>query len=359
MAENLSTVAGGIMNAVSLASDRASLENNRRQTLQEESAARTLLAKLANNWGRRAQVKRPELEVDTLCDESKDDFLPALLPFKDHPAYRAAPESMRQKVLSCGWLAYNEKTVDIEAKVIAPACLHVVYGEVPGLRDGLSIRLASQTLVDEAYHIFLVTRACQVTRERRDLLSVALPESNLVLKMRKFQEQYSERWQKILVQLATAIVSEVFISDYLKLLSSDMSIQPFNRLTVDAHRRDELAHSSIFKSLTRCIYTALGMKERAFFMDVLPKPVRWFANVELDMWHAMLQQIGFLKADAVINACKSMNEENLARIDFSDLIALAAELGILETQRGVESFHREGLMDDRAVGSDDTFSVSL
>jgi hypothetical protein len=35
-------------------------------------------------------------------------------------------------------------------------------------------------------------------------------------------------------------------SDYLRLLSEEMAIQPFNRLTVEAHRRDELAHGSIF-----------------------------------------------------------------------------------------------------------------
>jgi hypothetical protein len=101
---------------------------------------------------------------------------------------------------------------------------------------------------------------------------VTLPESQLIVKMRHAQAQCSARWQKVLVQLATAIVSEIFISDYLHVLSQEMTIQPFNRLTVAAHRHDELAHGSIFKGLAACLYGSLNQHERAFFIEVLPSP---------------------------------------------------------------------------------------
>jgi P-aminobenzoate N-oxygenase AurF len=183
-----------------------------------------------------------------------------------------------------------------------------------------------------------------VTRDKRGLGAMTLPESQLIVKMRAAQAECSAPWQKILVQLATAIVSEVFISDYLKVLSTEMAIQPFNRLTVYAHWRDELAHGSIFKGLTKCLYGSLNAHERAFFTEVLPKPVHWFANIELEVWQAMLRQIGFGAADTVIRDCRSANEENLARIDYADLIALAEELGLLEGQRGLDSFARAGLV---------------
>src|SRR5262245_27442595 len=89
------------------------------------------------------------------------------------------------------------------------------------------------------------------------------------------------------------LVSEVFIGDYLNLLSHETTIQPFNRLTVRTPRHDELAHGSIFKALTGGLYGSLTRHEREFFVEVLPQPVRWFANVELDVWQAMLRQIGF------------------------------------------------------------------
>jgi hypothetical protein len=332
------------MNTERLAPEQASRKPHKAPLPQAESQARALLQRLATTWGRRARVKQPELEGETLFDASKDDFIPALLPFQDHPAFLAAPDDMRKQILSCGWLAYNEKTVDIEAKIVAPACHHIIAGDVPGLHDGVSTQIASQTLVDEAYHELLVLHACQVTCARRGLGAVTLPESQLIVQMRQAQAQCSAPWQQILVHLATAIVSEVFISDYLKVLSTEMSIQPFNRLTVDAHRRDELAHGSIFKGLATCLYGSLNQHERDFFIEVLPKPVPWFANIELEVWQAMLRQIGFRAADTVIRDCRRANEENLARVDYSDLIALAQELGLLEGQRGLDSFAREGLV---------------
>jgi hypothetical protein len=305
---------------------------------------RKLLKKLSGTWGRRAQVKKDDLQIDMLFDEGKEDFRIDLLPFKDHPAFLKAPERMQKKALSCGWLAYNEKTVEIETKIVTPACVPIIYGEVPGVQDEVSKQIASQTLVDEAYHVLLVNNANRITREQRDLLSIKVPECTLITKMREAQEQYREQWQKILVQLVTAIVSEVFISDYLKILSGDMSIQALNRVTVDVHRRDELAHSGIFKNLAKCVYAHLSKREREFVLDVLPKPVRWFASLELDVWQSLLQQIHFPAVETIVNDCRSVNAENLQRLDYTGILSLAAELGAFDSQQGVESFYREGLI---------------
>jgi alpha-N-dichloroacetyl-p-aminophenylserinol N-oxygenase len=312
-------------------------------TPQQAPATRDLLRRLATNWPRRAQVKRDELDA-SVSDEAKDDFIPELLPFRHHPLFVEAPAAVRRKILSCGWLAYNEKTIDIEAKIINPACLHIVHRDVPGLRDGASREIASQTLVDEAYHILLVNRANEITRERRDLVSVPIPECTLVKQMRACQETYRDNWQRMLIQLATAIVSEVFISDYLRLLSHETSIPSFNRLTVATHRRDELAHEPIFRVLAKFLYADLSKNERAFFMSVLPRPVRWFANLELDVWQTMLEHIGFSGSAALIRDCRDISEENLSALDYSGVVSLAEELGMLETQMGVDSFSCEGLL---------------
>lgn len=307
------------------------------------------LAQLAADWGRRAQVKREELNIPELLDDDKPDFLEDLLPFKDHPAFLAASDGMQRTILSCGWLAYNEKTVDIEARVITPACLHIVYGELPGLRDGVSRQLASETLVDEAYHTLLVSNASHVTRTQRDLSNLRIPTSALVVKMQVAQALCGESWQKTLIQLVTAIVSEIFISDYLALLSGETSIQPFNRLTVARHRRDELAHSNIFRNLARGLYAALSPQERTFFLDILPKPVRWFANLEWDVWYAMLRHIGFPHAETVIQECRRQNEENLQRLDYAGIIALAEELDMGSGQRCMDRFVQEGLLSETGL----------
>src|SRR5690242_12421625 len=92
-----------------------------------------ILGQLAASWETRAAVKKDELDVDAMYDESLPDFLMDLVPFKDHPDFLKAPDELKSRALSCGWLAYNEKTIAIETKVISPACMHVIDGAVPGV----------------------------------------------------------------------------------------------------------------------------------------------------------------------------------------------------------------------------------
>lgn len=316
----------------------------------EINHCRTLLQKMVNNWHQRAQVTQVKQKVAKLnqpewgFDRSKNDFRMDLLPFQNHPLFQQAPLEVKQQILSCGWLAYNEKTVEIESKIITPACNYIIAGEVPGVDDGISQQIASDTLVDEAYHVQLVINACQVTRKQRNLQKLRLPSFALTTNMYREQSYYSEPWQKILIQLATAIVSEIFISDYLNLLANDQEIQPMNRITVATHRLDEMAHGSIFKFLTKCIYSELNQKQKEFFIKILPKPVSWFANSELEVWQSILEQIGFSNRERLINDCTANNEVNLMSIDYREFISLAEEIGVLDSALGIDSFSKEGIL---------------
>ena len=51
-------------------------------------------------------------------DSAKPDYLESLVPFRRHPVYESANDEMKRLALSCGWIAYNEKTIAIESKVV-------------------------------------------------------------------------------------------------------------------------------------------------------------------------------------------------------------------------------------------------
>jgi hypothetical protein len=302
---------------------------------------------MSDNWQQRAQVRQISRDSSTSelnFDLNKDDFRLDLLPFKEHPLFQQSSIELQKQILSCGWIAYNEKTVDIEAQIVTPACNYILYRDVPGVEDGISQQIVSETLTDEAYHILLVVNACNVTRQYRNLEALKLPSFDLVVKMRQEQAKCTEVWQKMLVQLAVAIVSEVFVSDYLDLLATDKTIQPLNRLTVATHKQDEVSHSLIFIHLAKCLYHHLTNEQRTFFVDVLPKPVLWFASQEWRVWQTMLEQIDFPNAAEMISDCAVRAESDLTRVDYSDLIALSRELGILDSQQGIDSFSRAGLL---------------
>jgi hypothetical protein len=294
---------------------------------------RDRIERLRESWLVRANVRKtgPDLILD--YDDGKPDFLTELLPFRDHPLFTKAPEPFKQAALSCGWIAYNEKTVAIESKIVSPACMHLIDNEVAGFPRHRYRDAVAQALVDESFHILLVVQATNVTRRRRRLAELTLPAFELVGSMQRHQENHPERWKKILVQLATAVVSEVMVSDYLRLLSGAADIQPLNRITTEIHRRDESAHNGLFKSLGAVIYHGLSRREREFFVESLARPSYWFASPELDVWEAMLRQINFPGAETIIADCRAQRRADGARLDLSTLETLFADLGVENSMR--------------------------
>jgi hypothetical protein len=292
------------------------------------------LEKLLESWPGRATVKKAAPDEGLVYDVNKPDFLVELLPFHDHPLFEKAPEPYRQAALSCGWLAYNEKTVAIESRIVSPACMHLIDGDVPSFHPRHR-EVVTQALVDEAYHILLVVHATGLTRSRRGLEGLTIPSFELVSNMQRCQEQYPERWQKILVQLATAIVSEVLVSEYLSKLSNATTIQPINRITTEIHRRDESAHNGLFKSLGALIYHGLGPREKEFFVRMLALPSAWFASPELDVWQGMLEQIHFPGAEQMIRDCKAQRQPRGIQLDLKTLQTLFEDLGVESRLRGL------------------------
>lgn len=309
----------------------------------EPSQSQQLLLRISESWNTRAKVRREPVDLD--FNPERDDFLETLLPFHQHPLYRALSENDRRRIMSCGWLIYNDKTVAIETAIVTPSCNDALEGRIPGLEGGLVRKLVCETLVDEAYHLLLVENASRITRYYRDLthIRIPIPAFNLVRLMEEEKARCTEGWQRVLVQLATSVVSEIFVSDYLHQLSDCHTIQAMNRATVAAHRHDELAHSKVFTGLSETFYPALEPKHQAFFAEVLPKPIQWFADMELDIWDSVLEQLGIAQGRTIIADCRPLNANAVRRVDYSGVVDLARGIGIFDNNHGRDSFGLLGI----------------
>ncbi len=305
--------------------------------------SRAVLRKLVRNWPTRAQVRRGSMHEDVAFDPSRPDFCVSLLPFKEHPRFLRFNEEELSATLSGAWLAYNHKTLDIETGIVLPLCTDVLAGKVAGLGDAVSKQTISETMVDESYHVLLTVNATGITREMRGL-DIEVPPSALVRMTRACEEEYAEEWQRSLIRFAVAVVSEVFISDYLLQLASSEVVQPLHRLTVDAHRRDEAAHGVVFRHLARLVFPALSKTQREFFAAILPRPVRWFAAPDFGAWASIFQQLGIRDTEELISDCAGLYRGKLGGIDYSGVVSLARELGITDMSIGRDAFESEGLL---------------
>jgi len=292
------------------------------------SMTKTVLKRLSQNWENRAKVRNHKLSGEDLFDLEKKDFLTDLLPFKDHPKFIEASEKEKDRILTCGWLAYNEKTIELENFVLTPTCLDIYNNVFPGVDNDVCKEVVSETLIDESYHTFLTSHSSQITKRHRKMENFRVPKSSLVFNIQRLQSRYPERWQKSTILLATAIVTEIFVGGYLSAIANAKDIQPLNIITARAHLRDELAHSCIFRGLTNLIYSAMSKVEKEFFSYVLPYPVCWLVENDLDLWNKLLYQINFKERDKLIKECKLELTSPLEKADFSDLVKLSTELGI-------------------------------
>lgn len=306
-------------------------------------ATHRMLERISSSWGRRAQVRRSEVHDSHAFDLARPDFLVELLPFQHHPRCKQFNEVELSQVLTSAWLIYNAKTLDIENYVVSPVCIDALVGHYPGIGDALSQQLIGETMVDESFHVLLTINACNVTRRMRGT-TTAVPCSTLIQRMQSFEAQYPEPWQKRLIRFATCVVSEMFISDHLLLISSSDMVQPFHRQVVDAHRQDEITHHMIFREFAKKVYRELSPNQQQFFATIFPKPVRWFAAQDFACWHSMLSELGIHSTTDMIHDCE-MYHASRVDVDYRGVIDLARELGITDTLLGREAFGKEGLLD--------------
>ena len=318
----------------------AAYPTEKREAPLNGNRSKEVLRNISRRWESGASVRNAFMPDDVVFDPNYPDFLIELLPFRNHPRFLLLEPALKETVLTCGWLAYNEKTLDIENKIVAPACQHILAGRVPGTSDDTSKRAVAETLVDEAYHVLMTLHACGITKRYRGIQEIRIPDSYLVQAMKRLQGACVEPWETMLIELATAIVSEVFISDYLKLLSDAQGIQPIHRSIVDTHRKDELVHSGLFKTLTKEMYRNLSEEQKEFFSNILPQPILWFANQELEVWESMLTQVGIPDAGIIIADCRSASVD-LDILDYSGVAEIADELGIYDFRDRIAHLENE------------------
>lgn len=308
------------------------------------SETQAMLNQMSWYWKDRATVKRPDFDTALVYDTDEDDFLDELIPCYQHPKFQENYEEFRSQLLAAGWLAYNEKTIDIESQIISPTCIEMIYGNLPGTANESVRWAASDTLVDESFHVLMVVNAMRPCKVNRGLEDLQLTGFNLTKQMNLAIDSVDALWEKKLIRLATSIVSEVFISDYLSLLSDADDIQPLNQLTTAAHKHDELAHSGLFRLFSKQIFHNLSKPQQHFFAANLAKPVRWFASKELDVWGQILEGLAFPHAEEIIEDCRLEVESDLSKIDFSELILLSEDVGILDSEVGQDAFRQEGII---------------
>ena len=282
---------------------------------------------LTNLWNNRAKVLEGDPSVELTFEPEKEDFKEELLPFCQHQAWLNASDILRQKVMSYGWIIYNEKTIQIESKLIAPVCDLLIDGEYPGSAKDEIQHAISQALVDEAFHTLMAVKGINIVYRERDLLRIKLPKFELQHCLERMLLDCNSDSDRKLVRLAMACASETLITDYLGALSQEPQLQPLCYKTVEAHAADEWGHASVFSYTMAEIFPHFSDREKSLYLSVLPKAIQAFSNDELAVWNVVLQAIEFPDYEMMLSDCHRDSHKETTT-DVQGVAKLLNSLGI-------------------------------
>jgi hypothetical protein len=290
---------------------------------------RDLLAELAARWGRRAVVKKDELDLDGHYDPELPDFPGHLVPPLELPGAESLDDEARRQLLAAAWISYNAKTAAVETRIVLPACRLMLQPQIPIRHDEAASAALQQTIIDEHYHILMCDNAVSVTRRCRGLQDLAFDPGGWAV-VRGLEECLSGLTgsARDLAQIGFALAAETTISGYLSALSKAEDIQPMNRITTDLHRRDESGHAVIFRELACSLYSGLGQAERELFRNALATGLAAFYAADFDPW-VLVAAAGGFEIEAAQLAELAAAKPVPAR-DTGALQALLRDLGISE-----------------------------
>jgi hypothetical protein len=305
--------------------------------IETGDTVRIMLNKLSTLWKTRAAVNQEIPDYYSLAfDPDKKDFTASLLPFRDHQAWLEAPEELRDKCLSYAWGIYNLKTIYIECDVVTPACEDIIKTPPQSENRALLQDMMSQALLDEALHTRMSIIACNYKYDMRNLPPLDFSRFNLVRWRDNVLSQCGAEWERRLTRFAIACASETLITDYLKTMAEDNTIQPVCHEVTRTHAIDEWSHSSVFSLVATDIVQCLSRKEQEYLRSIMLKTVQMFANNELGAWATVFSMVEFPHAKDILHDTGDSNEIGV----YTDSVeALIDRIGLTNPSRS--SIHSE------------------
>ncbi|MEU9079540.1 diiron oxygenase [Kitasatospora sp. NPDC004745] len=299
----------------------------------EDAVENAVLSRLADNWDRRATVRRRGETLDDVFEPDRPDFPVALLPFRDHPTYLGLDDELKSRILAWGWVAFNKNVMDIEQCVVNPGFALIAKGAFATGLDDAMVLAVTQAMVDEQYHTLMHLNASAVTRRRRGW---RMPESALPLghKTRRHAHRLATAGtprKQALVSLAFTTVAEISINAHLDLIAEDHEIQPVNRLTAVLHNRDEYCHASITDTVVQEVWKRLDAGERDYFLTAMADGMEAFAAHDFTTWARVLDLLGVEGREGMLRDVRSAAGAGRLLQDFSGLRTLCEELDVLDS----------------------------
>ncbi len=223
------------------------------------------------------------------------------MPFHQHDAWINAPSSLRDTCLSYAWGMYNLKTIYIECDIVTPACEDFLkYSPILSSDPFIIQEVISEALLDEALHTKMSIMASNFIYQKRNLQPLSHIKFNLIEWRDQLLNKCTSDSARRLTKFAIACASETLITDYLRGMTKDSSIQKICIDITKTHSLDEARHSSVFSHIAFDVIQTLTKTEKAYFCQVMRKTTLMFTDNELPAWASIFKRLNFPNYQEII-----------------------------------------------------------
>jgi hypothetical protein len=223
-------------------------------------------------------------------DPRLDFFSPDLCPPLHHPAVRAQPRNVRERLLVHHLYLYLEFTVRLETGPVNDACLLLREPSfLPWLPDGMRDD-ALRIYTDEAGHAEMSHTLMTAVRAATDV--TPLPHEPRFLRDLAGLHHADPGLDRQLLTLFFVIVSETLITSSLHLLPRDVRVQRQVRELAADHAADEGRHHAYFSQVFGLLWPRLSAPERRRVGVLLPRMMLAYLALDEAALAAVLADCG-------------------------------------------------------------------
>ena len=216
--------------------------------------------------------------------------------------------------------------------MVVPACEDIIKTPPPSQNRALLQDVMSQALLDEALHTRMSIMACNYIYDMRKLTLLDFSAFNLVTWREALLANCTAEWERRLTRFGVACASETLITDYLKTMAEDTSIQAVCHEVTRTHAIDEWSHSSVFSFVASDIVHGLSRTEREYLRSIILRTVQMFANNEMGAWAKVFSMLQMPHASEIQH---DVGDNNEISVYTDSLQALIDRIGL--TGKGLSS----------------------
>lgn len=302
------------------------------------------------SWYERASVRQaPRRVLLEETDGQRFFFSPELVPVARHALVAELERDLYAKLLIKHLYRYLDFTAKLESLVINRTLVGIANGSV-GVLIPREMRLDSLKMYcDEAFHtLFSVDLADQVEMFT-GIPRVPVGKPFFYRRLERIQQALPTD-RRALAELLFVIVSETLISATLAEAPKREGEGVVGAVsdTIRDHAVDEGRHHAYFAAFLRYLWSQLDRESRNWAGALVPALVDAFLRPDLAATEQDLRDVGFtgdVTGQIMAEVYEPYSIKNQIRKTASRTIQYFSELGVLDNQEALESFHSHGLLE--------------